>query len=430
MKLELHILQNFAPSNLNRDDTGSPKDCELGGVRRARISSQCLKRSIRETFETHGLLTDDERAARTKRLVLEVSSRVIGRLHGKEGSERAAHASPADDPRFARVSTAVTSAIVWAGLKANAETSKTEYLLFLPVRALDALAEVVEANLDKLAPGESPSAAEPAADEGAKSKGKPKSKKAEKSEAKEAADPEVRKQIVAILEDAARTPELALFGRMIADAPGWNVEASCQVAHAISTHRVSMEFDFYTAIDDLKPDDTAGSDMMGTIPFNSACFYRYLVVDVGDLQKNLGGDAEATAQARRTVEALVKAAVLAIPTGKQNSMAAQNLPSFVLASVTDGAAPRSLANAFAKPVRPPRDGDLVHESVVRLAKYASAMDAVYGDRDRRALTYVALDPEETLAADLAKHLPKTATDGKTLDQLAATVVGAALGAPT
>ena len=49
MIIELHMLQNFAPSCLNRDDTNSPKECEFGGYRRARISSQCIKRAIRFT---------------------------------------------------------------------------------------------------------------------------------------------------------------------------------------------------------------------------------------------------------------------------------------------------------------------------------------------------------------------------------------------
>ena len=80
MKLEIHIVQNFAPSNLNRDDTGSPKDCELGGVRRSRISSQCFKRAIRDAFETHDLVPLGERAARTKRLIDEVSSRALWRF--------------------------------------------------------------------------------------------------------------------------------------------------------------------------------------------------------------------------------------------------------------------------------------------------------------------------------------------------------------
>src|SRR6185503_11754224 len=102
----------------------------------------------------------------------------------------------------------------------------------------------------------------------------------------------------------------------LADLPERNISAACQVAHALSTNKVSMEFDYYTAIDDRKPDDTAGADMIGTVEFNSACFYRYANLDVDQLRANLGDD---TALARQTVEAFVRASVSAIPTGKQNS---------------------------------------------------------------------------------------------------------------
>src|SRR6266545_2919488 len=68
MLIELHLLQNFAPSNLNRDDTGSPKDCEFGGFRRARISSQCIKRAIRDCFREQALVPDEDLSVRTKRL--------------------------------------------------------------------------------------------------------------------------------------------------------------------------------------------------------------------------------------------------------------------------------------------------------------------------------------------------------------------------
>lgn len=412
MKLELHILQNFAPSNLNRDDTGSPKDCELGGVRRARISSQCYKRAIREAFVTHQLLDEDERATRTKRLVEAVATRVV--------------AATKADPE--RAKSAVVRALGGGGLKADGETWKTQYLLFLPSRAIEQLAALVIEHLEVLTP---PAAAEAPEEPKAEkaSKGKPaKSKKQEKAEAKDEVPAELRKQIERLLSDGSRTPELSLFGRMIADAPGWNVDAACQVAHAISTHRVSMEFDFYTAIDDLKRDDTAGSDMMGTIPFNSACFYRYLVVDVADLQKNLGGDEAAKAQAKKTVAALVRAAVLAIPTGKQNSMAAHNPPSFVLVDVRAGGAPRSLANAFVDPVRPQRDahGDLVAQSVVKLGDFLGALDGVYGTDGRKELSFCVVDPDATLAKAFSTKV-SGATHRASLDALVDAATSAALG---
>src|SRR5262249_9519011 len=158
-----------------------------------------------------------------------------------------------------------------------------------------------------------------------------------------------------------KTPDLALFGRMIADNPDWNVDAACQVAHAISTNRVNVEFDFYTAVDDFRPRDSAGSDMMGTVPFQSSCFYRYASLDVDALRKNLGGTdtAEATALARSTVDAFLRALALAIPTGKQNSMAAQNRPSYLLAVVRKAGTPCSLANAFVKPIHATSERNLV-----------------------------------------------------------------------
>ncbi|MBI2372792.1 MAG: type I-E CRISPR-associated protein Cas7/Cse4/CasC [Deltaproteobacteria bacterium] len=399
MKLELHLIQNFAPSNLNRDDSGSPKDCELGGVRRARISSQCLKRAMRSAFDAHAWLDPSTRAVRIKRLV----SLTAAKVAKEKGCTEDLAAS------------AVTRAIAGAGLKTE-ENGKTQYLLFLPIRSIDELAAIVVEHFDALAA--EAAATQPSANED-KKKGQ-KDRKREKADAKNAVSDDVRKAVEALLKSGAKTPELALFGRMIADSPDWNVDAACQVAHAVSTHRVSMEFDFYTAIDDARREDAAGSDMMGTIPFNSACFYRYLVVDVSDLEKNLG-DASKD-QARTTVEALVRAAVLAIPTGKQASMAAHNLPSLVLASVREKGESRSLANAFVKPVRPSSEEDLVTGSIQRLAGHLSAVDSVYGTGGRKDFLFV-VDEDGTAGPSFAKK--SGATDTKGLDGLVSSVVKAA-----
>ena len=154
-----------------------------------------------------------------------------------------------------------------------------------------------------------------------------------------------------------------------------NRDASSQVAHAISTHKVGMEFDFFTAVDDLKPEDTSGSDHLGTVEFNSACFYRYLNVDVTELQKNLQGDEDLT---RATVEAFIKSAIEAIPTGKQNSFATHEKPNFVLAVVRE-AGMCSLANAFVKPARASEKTDLVSASVEALENHWQKIAEGYGD---------------------------------------------------
>lgn len=257
---------------------------------------------------------------------------------------------------------------------------------------MEALANLVHRHWDAL------QAAAPAEGEkGKKSKGKAK-KDGEPDGARE-----LRDGVVKLLEDGARTPDLALFGRMIADRPEWNVDAACQVAHAISTNRVAMDFDFYTAVDDFRPADTAGSDMMGTVQFNSSCFYRYAVVDVDQLERNLSAD---RAYLRRTLDAFLRAAVGAVPTGKQNSMAAQNPPSYVLSVVRDRGGPVSLANAFLEPARPSeRAGvDLVGASIDKLEEYFSSLTRMLGAKpalaiscaDRKLREHELIDHRESL----------------------------------
>ena len=359
MLIELHMIQNFAPSNLNRDDTGAPKDCDFGGVRRARISSQCFKRAIREEFKKNSLLPEDRRllnpeelAYRTKILVSKVADCLV-----KQGKERE------------QSQAAVEIALRGAGL--GVTEGKTEYLLYIGQTAISGLAKVCIQYWDVLiAEGQKPEKKEVA-----------KTKKKEKKNAKVAVPRDVGKAVLEIL-DGARAADLALFGRMLADLPENNIDAASQVAHAISTHKLAMEFDFFTAVDDLQPREETGAGMMGTVEFNSACFYRYANVDVNQLKTNLGGD---EALARRTVEAFLHASKDAIPTGKQNSFAAHNPPAFILAVVRENSPPVSFANAFEKPVSTGLNAGLVEPSIKALDDYWTAFSAMYGKNGIKAI---------------------------------------------
>jgi CRISPR system Cascade subunit CasC len=162
---------------------------------------------------------------------------------------------------------------------------------------------------------------------------------------------------------------------MLADMPEKNQNAACQVAHAISTHAVEREFDFYTAVDDLKPEDTAGADMMGTVEFNSACFYRYAVVDWEALVRNLQNDTELAVKGLR---AFLEGFVVAEPTGKQNTFAAHNPPEFIAVSVRKSGAPRNLANAFETAIRVKRDESLTRKSAEALVRKAITLQAAFG----------------------------------------------------
>jgi CRISPR system Cascade subunit CasC len=339
MFVELHLLQNFAPSNLNRDDTGSPKECEFGGYRRARISSQCFKRAIRMGFPS--LLGKDELATRSK---LVVTQKVVPALvqRGRDAEQARA---------------AVESALGAVKLKLD-DDGKTQYLLFLSASEIAGLADACDRNFAALT----------------EAAGKGGSKRSKK-EARADVPPEVRQAVEKIL-DGGKAADLALFGRMLADLPEKNIDAAAQVAHAISTNRVSPEFDYFTAVDDLNPKEETGAGMIGTVEFNSACFYRYSNVDLAQLGANLKGDAEL---ARRTLEAFMLATVGAVPSGKQNSMAAHNPPSFVMAVVRE-AGLWSVANAFLDPVRPGDDGDLMGKSIDRLDRHWGALTKMYGSK--------------------------------------------------
>ncbi len=345
MILELHLIQNFAPSNLNRSDTGSPKDCTFGGFRRARISSQCFKRAMREYFRSN-FVSQANLAERSTRLVEEISNQLVAK--GKEETE---------------AKRIVETALSGVGLKMSTkDKTKTQYLLFLGREEIKAVANVCLEHYDTLL-AVTPKAVE----EGT-------SAKQAKKDAKGAVPGEISKALQKVL-DGGKASDLALFGRMMADLPDKNRDASSQVAHAISTHKVGMEFDFFTAVDDLKSEDTSGSDHLGTVEFNSACFYRYLNVDVTELQKNLQSDEDLT---KATVEAFIRSAIEAIPTGKQNSFATHEKPNFVLAVVRE-AGMCSLANAFVKPARASEKTDLVAASVEALESHWQKIAEGYGD---------------------------------------------------
>lgn len=341
--VEFHLIQNFAPSNLNRDDTGAPKDALFGGHRRARVSSQCFKRATRRSAAESTLLSSEFQAVRTKKLKFMLENRLqeLGR-----------------DDAGCRIDEALAA----AGLKIK-DDGKTECLLFLGRGEIEGLAQLIDKHWDALG-------TTPPSIEGKKSK----------KEAKAAAPLAVTKEVKGLL-DGKKAVDIALFGRMLADMPEVNQDAACQVAHAISTHKVDREFDYFTAVDDMGGADETGAGMIGHVEFNSATFYRYAVVDVAKLERNLHGDREL---ALKGLDAFAQAMARAIPSGKQNTFAAHNPPSFV-GVVLRHSSPFNLSNAFEVPVWPRADQALTALSVAKLAEHDTAVSAFYGDgKDRWA----------------------------------------------
>jgi CRISPR system Cascade subunit CasC len=419
VKIEIHLIQNFAPSNLNRDDTGQPKSATFGGFRRARISSQCGKRAAREWWRERGTVSVGDR---TKRL-----QQMIGDILAKDEEFKKKVAAEEDRRDGIRVFTEAyyagsdkkklenTNVLVFIGpdevdICAQAvkdlwddktkETTKKSKQGTVTVKGIASIVNEVRQFDAKYQKDTSEDADE--AEEMTESEQGGDEAVAEDAAAKQKAKrPKLipLKEIEDRIKAAQVSADIALFGRMLAEQPGRNTDGACQVAHPISTHKVDMEMDFYTAVDDLNPVEETGAGMMGVVGFNSACYYRYALVDRDQLARNLArktkrqnGDWAQSLEpndydeADNVIKAFLEAMVFAIPTGKQNSFAAQNLPSFGLFVVRrKGGVPVSLANAFAKPVRPTKDDDdLVGLSVDRLTKHWDSMQKVYGEQGVQA----------------------------------------------
>jgi CRISPR system Cascade subunit CasC len=348
MLIEIHMTQNHAPSNLNRDDTGSPKEAMFGGWKRARISSQCLKRSIRRS----DIFTNEIRqlARRTRRLPELVRERLIADGIAEDIAEVAAR----------KVSGFGTA----AGSEREADgdgTYTTAQTMFLTEADIAAVTEVVKAAAQKAGSAKA-------------------FDKVAAKELQSQAQPKGYRPI---------TVDIALFGRMVTSEAFRDCEASAQVAHAVSTHKVSSEYDYFTAVDDLQgsseDDEDAGADMIGDVEFNSACYYKYFSVDFGGFVDNLTGksagrkdvtadeEREAAGLAARAVDALLRSAILTTPSGKQNTFGAHQLPAAVLVEVRPYNTPVNYANAFVEPARSASGRDVVTDSVDRLAKHMSAL---------------------------------------------------------
>lgn len=387
MLIALHLLQNHAPSNLNRDDNGDPKDCVFGGVRRARISSQSLKRSIRwsPTFRSYFADESQDLAQRTQLLPELVRQRINTHDLDTESSEAVVRAAM-------RIGTAEKAAPVGEMTRAPRKTKRsaesennapkrTAQLMFLSSSEIDELS----AALVRIVQEDGISVLD----------GLTGDKISEK---------------VGIFEPHAA--DIAMFGRMTTSSPFKNIEAAVQVAHAISTHAVEQEFDFYTAVDDISGESGAG--FIGEVSFNSSVYYKYFSIDWTGLLSNLHGDAAIAAAA---VRGLIHAAILAHPSGKQNSFAAHNPPDVAIVEVRRDRIALSYANAFVQPVRATPQQSLTAASADALARYIPQLNRLYDlHADRALLSTLPIDIADTRACaslgELIAWLPIERQEGR------------------
>lgn len=360
--VDIHVLQTVPPSNLNRDDAGSPKQAIYGGVRRARVSSQAWKRAARRAFAEQ--VPSEQLATRTKK----ISGLLADRLVARTGM--------AEEHATRLATTLLTPLKITPGRKA----AETAYLLFFGRPQLERLVDEVTDRADDLA----------ALDD---------------EQLKDALKDVPVRDILS----SGHPIDVALFGRMVADLPALNVDAATQVAHALSTHQVELEFDYYTAVDDENPKEDTGAGMIGTVEFNSATLYRFATVGVHQLIDNLGGDVDAAMEALRV---FVSAFVTSMPTGHENSFAHRTTPSLVSVVVRDDQ-PVNLVSAFEAPVRADGRG-IAQLSALRLAEEMSQASTLWGLTPLNVASTYSGGDHDTLRQALGESRPFPAVVDETV----------------
>lgn len=334
MLIEIHMIQNHSPANLNRDDLGAPKTCYFGGVLRSRISSQCIKRSIRMSEEFRQLLG----GIRTRQLAGLIADKVTGKSDVKKRAEKILKEC-GFKPKKSK--------------QQDAEDSEqSKMLVYTTHDAIQEMATLLQEGDGKK-------------------------------------DEELAKAFTKLIAERTAAPDMALSGRMLEPEKAatriWKdcrttVEAALQVAHAISTHEARPEVDYYVAADDI-PGEDAGAGYVAEAMFASACFYKYFSIHWETLVNNLKGFGENNEKlAAHTVGAFIRGAALVNPTGKQNSFAAHNPPDGMLVEIKN--TPISYANAFANPVTTGQR-DIISQSIAQLAQYIHDLDTGYGKPTKR-----------------------------------------------
>lgn len=328
--IDVHIIQTVPYANLNRDDLGTPKTVSYGGMVRARVSSQSWKRAARHRLEN---LLLSAKTYRTRNPHLQLAATLMDK-----------------DSGVSTESAGQIATNIFSLLGTGKTSGDGSVILFVGKDELNDLAALALQYKDSLdvAPG----------------------KKGELD-----VDVDVSKALKACLV-IPRPTSVALFGRMLAATPEINVDASMQVAHALSVHPVDVETDFFTAAEDIPTEtDLTGGAHMGSGEFVSATFYRYATINMRELIENCGGDVEVAEELARLA---IASLCLSLPTGKNNATAPHTLPSLVNIVVRENR-PVSYAAAFEAPALRSREGGYTTDALRKLAEYSSQIEKMVSE---------------------------------------------------
>lgn len=319
--IQFHMLTFYGPSNLNRDDLGRPKTARIGNSERLRISSQSLKRAWR-TSDLFEEVSKGYQGTRTKLLGVRVYEKMLASgINSKTAKKRAQEIAK----QFGKLK----------GSKKEKPLNdlEIEQLVHICPAEWENTMSLVDTLIEE--------------------------------------DREPNEDELKLLRKDINAIDVALFGRMLADVPYYNIEAAAQVSHAFTVHGTVVEDDYFTAVDDLNTrEEDAGSAHIGEFGFGSGLFYTYMCINKDLLVHNLKEDS----LINKALTGFISAAMQIAPTGKQNSFASRARASYVLAE-KGKQQPRQLSSAFIKPVS---GTHLLKNTIKELERVQQNMDAVYG----------------------------------------------------
>lgn len=348
--INIHVLQSVAPSNINRDESGRPKTSTYGGTLRHRVSSQSWKRAMRMYFKDNAI----ETAYRTKNIADLLAHKIVEKDSTIVFDEAKA------------LSIVGLKAIKW--INKSKKDDQTDALTMVSPAQIDLMAEIIIQNQTQ-----------------------PK---------------DLVKELKNAVQYGDNAIDLALFGRMVASDPNLNVEGSTLVSHAISTHGIEEEFDFYTATDDFLDIDDSGAGMLGDLEFTSSTLYRFASLNIPAFIKNLGEVDQNTIDS--SIKDFVRSFIYSMPSGKQNSFATPTLPGLIVVTFSDFAL--SYVTAFENPIKFNTDG-YFKESTSTLLNHIIDFDNTYNIHEERFAVLV--DKDE----DLIEKLSLVTANTGNIDQL-------------
>ncbi|ACK70861.1 CRISPR-associated protein, Cse4 family [Gloeothece citriformis PCC 7424] len=410
--LEIHLLQSTPPSNMNRDQNGSPKTAHFGGVERLRVSSQSWKHAVRQYYKK--TLPDDHKTYRDKGWPTELAKRLK-----QEKFDEELNLKDSDFSVVLPIAFMLLSAI--GAKRDDKKEGDIDTMLFLgeaEVREIINCAKKYQQILVKVAQNPPKKGGEPK-----KGKGKGKAKA---SSDDDTSTPEETESTITILELPGAIQgdlktsykdnplakvvneeefnqlkklcneikgilydeknkrikpvpgDVALFGRMLASFSDASVDASVSVAHAISTNSIKREFDYWTAARDFQKnnsDESQGAGHIGDRPFASGVFYRYSCLDSNQLSENLGEIYQEDIQ--YLVEQYLDAFLHSRPSGYSHQFGHDTLP-FAGIFVIRQSQPISLVNAFDIPIK--KYDSFCRQSWNKLVDHWNEIQQAYGKR--------------------------------------------------